>query len=213
MFILWCKLALFDPSEVKDRAGGISQERSGVMLTRSAVGDLGAPWNIRGSLILASEGWKPSPLSLIVWPWAGHPLHVHFLIYFQVKKVILTSQVFSGDKIKKRMPMLCTVLSGMFLLAMRTCTPSCELLNVSIKDFTLGQRVPGCGPGYWSVLSFADIRQTHPWSLYFSIDLLIPRLLKRWSHKLLTLLFKKGKGRKIEGEKNLLFFFLTCGFF
>lgn len=100
MFILWYKLALVDPSEVKDRAGGIYQGRSGIMLIRSTVGEPGALWNIRGNLILASEGWRPSPLSLIVWPWAGHPLHVNFFIYFQIKKVILTSQVFSEDKIK-----------------------------------------------------------------------------------------------------------------
>lgn len=138
------------------------------MLIRSAVGEPGVLWTIGGSLILASEGWKPSPLSLIVWPWAGHPLHVNFLTYFQIEKVILTSQVFNGDKIKQLMPMLCTLLSRMLLLGMRTCKPSCEFLNVPIKDSTLGQRVPGCGPGYWSVLSFTDIRQTHPVVPYIS---------------------------------------------
>ena len=92
---------------------------------------------------------------------------------------------------------------------MRTSTPSRELLTVLTRDSTWAKGFVAVASGDGSALSSTDRRQTHPRplgrvSLHVSPDLLIPGLLERRSHKLVTLLFRKRqekeKKRRKKGE-------------
>lgn len=115
--------------------------------------------------------------------------------------------------------MLCPVLSRMLLLAMRTSTPSHELLNVPTRDSTWARGFVAVAPGDGSAVSSTDVRQTHPRppgrvTLHVSTDLLVPGLLEKRSHELLTLLLGKRKENKKKGRKKekLIFFNLWLFF-
>lgn len=188
------------------------------MLIRSAMGETGLLRNIRGSLLLASEVWRPSPLSLIVWPWADHPLYMNRL-NFQVKKIILTLQFVVGTKYK--IVYACAVY-GAFQNVPIGCkdihtlpwTLQClyQRLHIRPEDSWLWPRGPGqlwasVTSGKHTLWSLGQV------TLHLSMDLLIPRLLKRWSHELLNPSVQKRKGRKKREGGDKKWFSLTCGFF
>lgn len=98
------------------------------------------------------------------------------------------------------------MLSRRLLLAVRTSTPSHELLTVLTRDSTWARGFVAVASGDGSALSSTDRRQTHPqppgWvSLHVTPDLLVPGLLVRWSHKLVTLLFRKRQEKEKKGRK------------
>lgn len=98
------------------------------------------------------------------------------------------------------------MLSRRLLLAVRTSTPSHELLTVLTRDSTWARGFVAVASGDGSALSSTDRRQTHPRppgrvSLHVSPDLLFPGLLERWSHKLVTLLFRKKARERKEREE------------